>query len=102
MLKENSLLFDSIKCTIKELEYWGTYSKNIRSVVIETEITDRMGNSLVKIFKNSFSPEDRFILLFKYIELLSIVDSHRACNYIESLQNRIVLLENKLKTISTK
>lgn len=81
---------------MEEKEVWGQNFHNNYSVVLRTEIVDRVGISKRMNFYQDSLPHKKFKSLFEYIKLLDCVDTHKACTYVESKNKEILHLQNKL------
>lgn len=78
----NDISIRGIKCIVNDCDVWGTYDKNINSIVIHAIIIDRLDREIEKIFDNSLYNDRKFKSLFNYLKLLDKVDSHNACDMI--------------------
>lgn len=83
MLLKKTMDINGVKCRFTtDVEFYAEYEKRIKSCVIETEITDRLGQNRVIRFNNALPPSERFTPLLKFMKLLDQVDTLRACEYI--------------------
>lgn len=96
--KDNSFLFDGIRCTLVMKEAWRTFdTKKNYGVVLTVTITDRLSRSIEKRFRNGKTKLEAFTSLFKYIELLNRVGSHQGAIEILELNTEVKSLSNKLE-----
>ena len=89
--------WDGLECKLHENEAWTSFNGNFSTICISMDITDKLGRLRTIQFRNEKHNLNSYKIMVNHLDTLARVGTHQAVKEINELNEKIIVLNDRLK-----